>query len=85
MLLRRNLVIANINLFALRHQIFSIGDAIFEDTAQCHPCSRMEKALGVGAVAALLGHGGLCAKIIKSGNIQIADAVTLIHDNERQL
>ncbi len=84
MRLRRNLVICDINLFALRHQIFSIGDAIFEGTAQCHPCSRMEKALGVGAVAALLGHSGMCAKIIKSGSIKIGDAVTLIHDNERQ-
>ena len=77
-LLRRNLVVKNINLTALRYQQFSIGEAIFEATALCHPCSRMEKALGKGAVAAMLGHGGLCAKIIQGGQLQVGDAVTLI-------
>ncbi len=80
--LRRNLVVSGINLSALRHQRFSIGDAIFEATALCHPCSRMEQALGKGAVAALLGHGGLCAKIIKSGKIKLGDAVTLIKSDD---
>ncbi len=77
-LLRRNLVVKDINLSALRHQVFSIGEAVFEATAICHPCSRMEQALGKGAVAAILGHGGLCVKILKSGRIQLGDAVTLI-------
>ncbi|WP_271271051.1 MOSC domain-containing protein [Aliamphritea hakodatensis] len=73
--LRRNLVVKNINLTALRHQQFTIGDALFEATALCHPCSRMETALGKGGVAAMLGHGGLCAKILRSGTIRIGDAV----------
>lgn len=74
-LLRRNLVISGINLQALRHQQFKIGEAIFEATAQCHPCRRMETNLGKGGAAAVLGHGGLCAKIIKSGKINIGDQV----------
>jgi len=73
--LRRNLVVSGINLIALRHQRFRIGEAEFEATAQCHPCLRMEKALGKGAVGAMLGHGGICAKIITSGTISIGDAV----------
>ncbi|WP_261841764.1 MOSC domain-containing protein [Aliamphritea ceti] len=73
--LRRNLVVKNINLTALRHQQFTIGDALFEATALCHPCSRMEAALGKGGVAAMLGHGGLCAKILRTGTIRIGDAV----------
>jgi len=77
-LLRRNLVVKNINLSALRHQKFSIGEAIFEATAICHPCTRMETALGKGAVAAMLGHGGLCAKVLKSGTIKVGDTVQLI-------
>lgn len=77
-LLRRNLVVAGINLSALRHQRFSIGEAIFEATALCHPCTRMETALGKGAVSAMLGHGGICAKILKSGTIKIGDRVSLI-------
>ena len=74
-LLRRNFVVSGINLSALRHQQFSIGSALFEATALCHPCKRMEEVLGVGGVAAMLGHGGLCAKIIKTGTIKVGDAV----------
>ncbi|MDK2779612.1 MAG: MOSC domain-containing protein [Pseudomonadota bacterium] len=74
-LLRRNIVISGINLQALRHQQFQIGDAIFAATAQCHPCSRMEEALGPGGTAAMLMHGGLCARIIRSGGIRLGDEV----------
>ncbi|HEY7773839.1 MAG TPA: MOSC domain-containing protein [Marinagarivorans sp.] len=74
-LLRRNLVVSGINLIALRHQRFRIGDAEFEANAHCHPCLRMEQALGKGAVAAMLGHGGVCAKVLKSGVISIGDRI----------
>lgn len=77
-LLRRNLVVKDINLTALRYQQFAIGEAIFEATALCHPCARMETALGKGGVAAMLGHGGLCLKILQSGQIQVGDSVTVI-------
>ena len=78
-LLRRNLVIKGMNLEALRYQQFSIGDAIFEAGALCHPCVRMERALGVGAIAAIMGHGGLCLKVVQSGEIKVGDAVVLLN------
>ncbi|WP_293265471.1 MOSC domain-containing protein [Neptunomonas sp.] len=74
-ILRRNLVVSGINLMALRHQIFRIGEVEFEATAQCHPCLRMEQALGKGGVAAMLGHGGICAKITHGGIITVGDEV----------
>lgn len=74
-ILRRNLLVSGINLSALRHQRFQIGEALFEATALCHPCSRMEQALGKHGVAAMLGHGGLCAKIIRSGQLCVGDSV----------
>ena len=77
--LRRNLVIKGINFTALRYQRFSIGDAIFEAGALCHPCVRMERALGVGAIAAIMGNGGLCVKVVQSGEIKIGDAVVLLN------
>lgn len=77
-LLRRNLVVKNINLTALRYQTFQIGEAIFEAGALCHPCSRMEHALGKGGVSAMMGHGGLCCKILKTGEIRLGDSVTLL-------
>lgn len=77
-LLRRNLVVSGINLNALRHQYFQIGEAVFQATALCHPCSRMEAALGKGGLVAMLGHGGLCAKIVESGKIRCGDAVVYL-------
>ena len=80
--LRRNLVVRDINLNALRHQRFQIGDAMFEATALCHPCSRMETALGKGGVAAMLGHGGLCARILRSGDLRIGDQLVVRPEGE---
>ncbi len=79
--LRRNLVVSGINLSALRYQKFRIGDALFEASALCHPCSRMEKALGQGAVAAMMGHGGLCCKILKSGEIKVGDEAVFVNSS----
>jgi MOSC domain-containing protein YiiM len=76
-LLRRNLVIKGMNLDALRYQQFSIGAAIFEAGALCHPCLRMEALLGKGGIAAMMGHGGLCLKVIQSGKITLGDTVCL--------
>jgi MOSC domain-containing protein YiiM len=73
--LRRNLLVSGINLTALRHQRFQIGDCVLEATALCHPCSRMEAVLGKNGVAAMLGHGGLCAKIITGGLLKVGDDV----------
>ncbi|AHK16005.1 MAG: MOSC domain-containing protein [Thalassolituus sp.] len=81
--LRRNIVISGVNLNALRHQQFRIGDAIFLATAACHPCSRMDEVLGQGGHAAMLGHGGLCAKILRGGSIKVGDAVVCLLDGER--
>ncbi|WP_207062386.1 MOSC domain-containing protein [Motiliproteus sp. SC1-56] len=78
--LRRNLVVAGINLQGLRHRRFRIGDALFEGTANCPPCSRMEEALGPGGFAAMLGHGGICARILESGAFQLDDPVLPLDD-----
>ena len=77
-LLRRNLVVEGINLNALRYQQFRIGDAVFEAGATCHPCSRMEHNLGKGGLIAMLGHGGLCCKVVTGGTIKIGDSVRII-------
>ena len=76
-LLRRNLVIKGMNLEALRYQQFSIGGAIFEAGALCHPCLAMERNLGKGGIAAMMGHGGLCLKVVQSGRISVGDTVCL--------
>jgi MOSC domain-containing protein YiiM len=78
-LLRRNLVVKNINLAALRYQQFRIGESIFEATASCPPCAKMELALGPGGVSAMLGHGGICAKVVKEGRVSVGDSIEIYH------
>ncbi len=74
-LTRRNLVVKGINLFALRDQQFSIGKVVFEGTGYCHPCSRMEQNLGSGGYNAMRGHGGITAKVIQGGTINVGDQI----------
>lgn len=77
-ILRRNLVIKGINLLALKNRTFRIGEAVFETTGYCHPCSRMEKLLGVGGYNAMRGHGGLTAQVLSNGLIQVGDSLTVL-------
>jgi MOSC domain-containing protein YiiM len=74
-MLRRNLVIAGINLLALKNTRFRIGEVVLETTGLCHPCSKMERMLGPGGFHAMRGHGGLTARVIDGGTMQDGDAV----------
>lgn len=75
--LRRNLVVKGINLLALKGQIFYINNVELEVTGLCQPCSKMEKTLGPGGFNAMRGHGGITAKVLRSGFIKIGDTVKL--------
>ena len=74
-LLRRNIVVAGINLLALKNHRFSLGEAVLEWTGECHPCSRMEEVLGQGGYNAVRGHGGITARVVTGGAIAIGDAL----------
>lgn len=76
--LRRNLVVAGINLLALRKQRFQCGAVILEGTGHCHPCSRMEETLGPGGYAAMMGHGGITARVLHGGRLHIGDPIRLL-------
>ena len=77
-MLRRNLVISGINLIALQRSKFSIGKLQLEGTGPCHPCSRMEEALGSGGYNAMRGHGGITARVLMDATIDIGDCVQLV-------
>lgn len=74
-LLRRNIVVEGLNLLALKDKQFKIGEAVLEMTGLCHPCSRMEEALGPGGYNALRGHGGITARVLQPGLIRVGDSV----------
>ncbi len=75
---RRNLVVQGINLLSLKDQTFQIGDAHLQMTGLCHPCSQMETVLGAGGYNAMRGHGGITARVIKSGIMRLGDKVVVV-------
>jgi MOSC domain-containing protein YiiM len=74
-LLRRNICIRGINLLSLVDRRFRIGEALLEGAGPCRPCSRMEENLGHGGWNAMRGHGGITARIVRSGLIRVGDEV----------
>ncbi len=76
--LRRNLVIAGINLLALRNQRVRVGEAVLEIVGPCAPCSRMEESIGPGGYAATRGHGGMTARVVEGGLIRVGDPVRVL-------
>lgn len=82
-LTRRNIVVAGLNLVALKDKQFAIGDeVILEGTGYCHPCSRMEENLGFGGYNAMRGHGGITARVIRGGTIQKGATIKFIDTEE---
>ncbi|GAB5551474.1 MAG: MOSC domain-containing protein [Saprospiraceae bacterium] len=74
---RRNILISGINLLAFKDRQFKIGEVILEMTGLCHPCSKMERNLGPGGYNAMRGHGGITARVIKAGIIELGQSVIL--------
>lgn len=73
--LRRNLVISGINLLALKNARLKVGGALLEIVGPCQPCSRMEEAIGPVGYAAMRGHGGMTARVVATGTINVGDIV----------
>ena len=73
--LRPNIGVSGINLLALKHKTFRIGEAVLEFSGLCHPCSKMERELGAGGYNAMRGHGGITARVHSAGRVRIQDSV----------
>ena len=59
----------------LSENIYSVGESVMEYSGLAHPCSKMEAALGPGGYNAMRGHGGITARVISGGVINIGDSL----------
>ncbi len=77
--LRRNLVVAGINLLALKNLRFAIGNEVeLEGTGPCEPCAKMDEVLGEGGFQAMRGHGGITSRVLRGGKVRIGDEVRVL-------
>jgi MOSC domain-containing protein YiiM len=72
---RRNIVTVGVNLNLLCGKRFKIAAAVFEGIELCEPCSLFAKRTHREILKFFVGKGGLRARIVAGGDIQVGDRV----------
>jgi MOSC domain-containing protein YiiM len=75
---RRNIVTRGIRLDSLRGRQFQVGEAVFEYDRPRPPCGYIEGLTEPGMTRALMGRGGICARVVKSGRVQTGDSISVL-------
>jgi len=79
---RRNLVTRGLHLNELAGRRFRVGEAVLEFERARPPCRHVECLSEAGMARALLGRGGVCARVVSSGRIRVNDAIEVIENAE---
>ena len=72
---RRQVVVRGLPLNPTVGKSLRAGDLVLEVTDLCDPCDNMEDKIGPGARAALANRGGICARVVKGGNLRVGDTI----------
>ena len=75
---RRNIVTRGIQLDSLLGKRFQVGTAILEYDRPRPPCGYIEKLTEPGMTRALVGRGGICARVVGSGVIRPSDPIVAL-------
>ena len=72
---RRNIITSGIRLGDLRRKRFRIGEAVLEYDRPRPPCKHVQDLSEPGMTRALKGRGGICARVVEAGRIQVRDVI----------
>ncbi len=72
---RRNIATRGVRLNSLVGQRFEIGSVKLEGIRLCEPCATLAATVAKSVLRALVGRGGLRARILNNGKISVGDAV----------
>lgn len=75
---RRNLIVRGVRLARLAGRRFRVGEAVLEYDRPRPPCGYIQSITEPGMTRALLGRGGICARVVESGWIRAEDAVVIL-------
>lgn len=73
--LRRNLLLEGLLPSLKKGLQYRLGEVLLEVTGPCEPCGRMREALGQNGYLAMRGHGGVTARILRGGLIQLGQSL----------
>jgi MOSC domain-containing protein YiiM len=77
-MIRENITTAGLNLAELQPgQRLGVGEAVFEVTVPCEPCSRLDE-IRMGLQKELENRRGILCRVIEGGKISCGDAIEIV-------
>ncbi|MFT5144975.1 MAG: MOSC domain-containing protein YiiM [Rhodothermales bacterium] len=73
---RRNILVSGVPLNDLVKVPFFVGGVEMEGVRLCQPCKYLARKTGKDVLPAMIGRGGLRARILSGGMIRVGDSVT---------
>ena len=77
---RRNVILSGFDLNELVGKRFALGETQFTGIEECSPCYWMDQAVTPGTEEFLKGRGGLRARIVKDGILQVGSMELILLD-----